>query len=83
MLHDLVRKRAIAGVFITAHNIDGLSPARIGERIRSLQDIRAGQGLPPLWMATDQEGGTSLSLPWPKAALRYVGIRGKYLVISA
>jgi beta-N-acetylhexosaminidase len=37
--------------------------------IAALQDIRRAQGLPPLWIATDQEGGSvaRLSPPLPRA----------------
>ena len=56
-LEDLVRRRAVAGVFVTARNVEGLSAADIRRQIEALQDIRTTQGLPPLWIATDQEGG--------------------------
>jgi beta-N-acetylhexosaminidase len=53
----LVRLRAIAGVFLSGHNVRGKSIAEVREEIRSLQSERQKQGLPPLWIATDQEGG--------------------------
>ncbi len=56
-LETLVEKQAIAGVFITAHNVRGLSLSAVKERIGNLQDIRKSQGLPPLIIAADQEGG--------------------------
>ena len=56
-LEALVEKQAIAGVFITAHNVRGLSLSQVRERISNLQDIRRSQGLPPLIIAADQEGG--------------------------
>ncbi len=53
----LVEKRAIAGIFITDHNVKGKTAAQIGEQIAKLQAIRMSQGLPPLSIAADQEGG--------------------------
>ncbi len=54
---ELVRLRGIAGLFISSRNVRGWSIARIREEIRSFQSLRRQQGLPPLWIATDQEGG--------------------------
>lgn len=53
----LVEKRAIAGVFITDHNVRGRKADDVAKDIRSLQDIRKAQGLPRLFVAADQEGG--------------------------
>ena len=53
----LVEKRAIAGVFITDHNVRGRKAADVAKDIQSLQDIRKAQGLPRLFVAADQEGG--------------------------
>lgn len=53
----LVEKRAIAGVFITDHNVRGRKIDDVAKDIRSLQDIRKAQGLPRLFVAADQEGG--------------------------
>lgn len=53
----LVSKRAIAGIFITDHNVRRRTVAAIKADIDSLQAIRAMQGLPPLIVAADQEGG--------------------------
>ena len=61
----LVEKRAIAGIFITDHNVRGKTAAQIGEQIAKLQAIRAGQGLPPLIIAADQEGGSVSKLSPP------------------
>lgn len=61
----LVEKRAIAGIFITDHNVRGRTPAAIKAEIDSLQTIRAQQGLPPLIVAADQEGGTVSRLSPP------------------
>lgn len=53
----LVEKRAIAGVFITDHNVRGRPAAAVKTSLEVLQDIRRDQGLPPLVIAADQEGG--------------------------
>jgi len=56
-VRELVRLRAIAGVFISGHNVRGETIAEIRKQIQGLQQIREEQGLPRLWIATDQEGG--------------------------
>lgn len=56
-VRDLVERRAIAGVFLTQRNAANRDAASIAREIAELQAIRARQGLPPLWIATDQEGG--------------------------
>ncbi|MEA5472207.1 glycoside hydrolase family 3 N-terminal domain-containing protein [Spirulina sp. 06S082] len=53
----LVEKRAIAGVFITTRNIENKTYEEIKTELETLQEIRRSQGLSPLWIATDQEGG--------------------------
>src|SRR5262249_49558422 len=67
-VHDLIRRRAIAGVFLSAGNVHGLSAAEVRRQIDALQEIRRGQHLPPLWIAADQEGGevSRLSPPLPR-----------------
>jgi beta-N-acetylhexosaminidase len=65
MLRALVERRAVAGVFLSARNVAGETPAAIRQRIDELQAIRAQQGLPPLWIATDQEGGAVSRLSPP------------------
>src|SRR5262249_57375277 len=64
----LIARRATAGVFITAANVQGLSVAEVRQQVSAMQDIRLQQGLPPLWIATDQEGGqiSRLSPPLPR-----------------
>lgn len=54
---NLVRHGAVGGIFITQRNIDGKSAAQVRQEIRYLQALQAAQGLPPLYIATDQEGG--------------------------
>ena len=58
----------IGGVFITLRNIEGKSADTIRAEIASLQALRSQRGLPPLWIATDQEGGvvSRLSPPLPQ-----------------
>jgi beta-N-acetylhexosaminidase len=53
----LIERRAIAGLFLSGRNIRGRSAAEIRAEIDELQTIRARQGLPPLMIAADQEGG--------------------------
>ncbi|MBX9843165.1 MAG: glycoside hydrolase family 3 protein [Xanthobacteraceae bacterium] len=54
---ELIERRAIAGVFVTAHNVRGKDAPTIRGEIAAMQAIRVTQGLPPLLVATDQEGG--------------------------
>jgi beta-N-acetylhexosaminidase len=56
-LRDLIERRAVAGIFVTAHNVRGKDADTIRRDIEALQAIRKTQGLPPLLIATDQEGG--------------------------
>jgi len=65
----LVRRRAIAGVFLTTRNVRGKSIVEIQQEIRSLQSMRQKQGLQRLWIATDQEGGTVSRLSPPLTRL--------------
>jgi beta-N-acetylhexosaminidase len=63
----LIDRKAIGGIFLSGHYALGKSIAMMGRDITALQDIRRRQGLPPLWVATDQEGGgvSRLSPPMP------------------
>ncbi len=61
----LVERRAIAGVYITQRNIQGKSVAQLAREIADLQAIRGRQGLPPLIVATDHEGGPVAHLSPP------------------
>jgi beta-N-acetylhexosaminidase len=63
----LVEKKAIAGVFLTDHNVRGRKVAAIRAEIDSWQAIRAAQHLPPLIIAADQEGGAVSRLSPPLA----------------
>jgi beta-N-acetylhexosaminidase len=66
-LRPLVAQGLVDGVFITRRNIADRSAAQIRDRITLLQTLRRDAGLPPLIIATDQEGGpvSRLSPPLP------------------
>jgi beta-N-acetylhexosaminidase len=68
-VRELVRLRAIAGVFISGHNVRGKTIPEVRKQVQSLQRIRQEQGLPPLWIATDQEGGVVSRLSPPLTSL--------------
>jgi beta-N-acetylhexosaminidase len=53
----LAAKGLIGGIYVSHHNIRGRTSAALKSEIESLQDIRRTAGLPPLIVATDQEGG--------------------------
>ncbi len=61
----LVEKKAIAGLFITDHNVRRRTVEEMKARIDELQTIRKDQGLPPLVIAADQEGGSVSRLSPP------------------
>jgi beta-N-acetylhexosaminidase len=64
----LATKGAIAGVFLSRRDFpSGASISDIRKSVDALQSARLGAGLPRLWIATDQEGGTveKLSPPIP------------------
>ncbi len=61
----LVDKRAIGGIFITDHNVRHRNAAQVKAEIDALQARRREQGLPPLVVAADQEGGTVSRLSPP------------------
>lgn len=56
-LKPLVSKGLIGGIFITKHNVAGKSIRTIQRELAELQQIRIENDLPPLIIATDQEGG--------------------------
>jgi beta-N-acetylhexosaminidase len=64
-VQELVRLRAVAGVFVSGGNVNGKSVTDVRKQIQSIQDIRREQGLSPLWIATDQEGGAVCRLSPP------------------
>ncbi len=59
---------AIGGIFITRHNVAGRSRTAVAREIAALQELRRAMNLPPLIVATDQEGGqvSKLSPPLPR-----------------
>lgn len=61
----LVEKRAIAGIFLTDHNVRRRPATATAAEVSELQAIRADQGLPPLLVAADQEGGAVSRLSPP------------------
>ena len=69
-LWELIERKAVAGVFITGHNVRGKDADAIRSDIAAMQAVRARQGLPPLLIATDQEGGgvSRMSPPLPRPA---------------
>ena len=56
-LRDRVRKGLIGGIFVTGRNVKGRTAAELRDEIAGLQALRREAGLPPLLVATDQEGG--------------------------
>ncbi len=64
----LARRGAIGGVYLGRHNVDLPDGARLRRSLASLQAARRAAGLPPLWVMTDQEGGTVTRLSPPLAA---------------
>lgn len=70
-LETLIARGAVGGVYITGRNVAGRSADDIKALIRQWQTIRMTSGLPPLIVATDQEGGVvsrlSPMIPWQPA----------------
>lgn len=67
-IRALIEARAIGGVFVTKRNIGRRSAKSVADEIASWQKLRREQGLPPLIIAADQEGGdvSRLSPPLPR-----------------
>ncbi len=53
----LAARGFIGGVFVTQHNARGKTLAQLRAEIDRLQNVRKANNLPPLIVATDQEGG--------------------------
>jgi beta-N-acetylhexosaminidase len=66
-IRELLRRRAIGGVFVTAQNAADKSRAELAGEIAGFQELQASLGGSRLWIATDQEGGpvSRLSPPLP------------------
>lgn len=64
----LVRLKAVGGIFLSSRNVRGKSVTKIRQEMQSFQAERREQGVLPLWIATDQEGGivSRLSPPLPR-----------------
>jgi beta-N-acetylhexosaminidase len=68
-LQALLERRAIAGLFLSALNVEGKTPDDIRDALDVMQEIRGAQNLPELWIATDQEGGPVSRLSPPLARM--------------
>lgn len=53
----LAAKGLIGGIYVTRHNVEGRTVDAVRSEISALQAMRSKAGLPPLIVATDQEGG--------------------------
>ncbi len=57
-VRPLAERGLIGGIYLSRANIRQRSAADIRREIDALQALRAGAGLPPLFVAADQEGGS-------------------------
>lgn len=66
-IEALATKGLIGGIFVTRRNVVGRTLDDLRQEIAGLQTLRRHNGLPPLLVATDQEGGivSHLSPPLP------------------
>lgn len=66
-IRKLAQRGLIGGIFITRHNVAGKSFEQLRVELAMLQAVRRQAKLPPLIIATDQEGGpvSRLSPPLP------------------
>ncbi len=64
-VRKLVELRAIAGIYVSAANVRDMTTADIRRHVDEIQAIRNQQNLPPLWITTDQEGGSVSRLSPP------------------
>jgi beta-N-acetylhexosaminidase len=53
----LIQELRVGGVILMGRNVAGLTPAQVLALTSALQALAAQAGLPPLLIATDQEGG--------------------------
>ncbi len=74
----LVTEFRVGGVILMGRNVS--PPATLRPLLRDLQDRARSQGLPPLFIATDQEGGRVQRLAPPdyaaRPALQEIGLTG-------
>jgi beta-N-acetylhexosaminidase len=68
-VRELIRLRAVGGIFVSSGNVQNKGIAEVRQIIQSFQNQRQQQGLPPLWIATDQEGGSVSRLSPPLTRL--------------
>jgi beta-N-acetylhexosaminidase len=61
----LVERKAIAGIFVSNRNVRRRKAEDIRAETEALQEIRRSQGLPPLIISADQEGGSVSRLTPP------------------
>ena len=62
----LAEKGGIAGVFLTSRDFpENATAGDIRKTVDEIQAVRRKAGLPPLWIATDQEGGPVAKLSPP------------------
>jgi beta-N-acetylhexosaminidase len=66
-LKPLIINGLISGIFVTQNNALGKSAGALQTEISRLQNLRKAAGLPPLIIATDQEGGIVSRLSPPLA----------------
>ncbi|MCB1177899.1 MAG: glycoside hydrolase family 3 protein [Leptospiraceae bacterium] len=70
---QLSNKGYIGGIFITSRNVKNLSIDEVRQNIFSLQNVRKQNGLPPLLVSTDQEGGGVSRLSPPLLLQKTIG----------
>lgn len=64
----LLESRAVGGFYISARNVAGRSVEEVKREVDELQALARAQGLPPLWITTDQEGGVVQRVTPPLAS---------------
>jgi len=74
----LVARGAIGGIFVTRRNITTSSGAILRQQIATLQHLQRTLGRPPLWVATDQEGGLVSRLSPPLTQLPALATLAQY-----
>ncbi|MDY6994252.1 MAG: glycoside hydrolase family 3 N-terminal domain-containing protein [Pseudomonadota bacterium] len=74
----LVARGAIGGIFITRRNISTSSGTILRQHIAILQHLQRASGRPPLWVATDQEGGLVSRLSPPLTHLPALATLAQY-----
>ncbi|HEY0721211.1 MAG TPA: glycoside hydrolase family 3 N-terminal domain-containing protein [Gammaproteobacteria bacterium] len=70
---ELIARKGVAGIFITAHNVEGEDAATIRAMLEKFQTLQRTKGGQALWIATDQEGGRVSRMTPPLAAQPSLG----------